>query len=534
VAQIAAVVGRQFSSSLLERITAVPAAELAVSLERLVDGGILLPRAHAADASFAFKHALMRDVAYESLLRARRQQLHERIARTLEEHFPGDAQSEPEFLAYHFRQAGLADRAGIYCERAGERAVERYAYAEAVAHFTAGLADARSLPGGTERASRELQLLLKLGPALATTTGSQNPEVEAAYARAYEIAKSEGHEPSVFKALWGLWFTAHVTSKLETSHARAQELVSLARRTGDADQLLEAFHCAWGSAFMRGDHPTAFTMSRDGLDRYDPVRDAWMGGVFGGHDPAVCAHGTQAGVFAVRGDAAQVTRSTESGLRLAESLEHPQSLTQGLQIAMVNAQMIGDHAAVDRYSRRMLAVAQKYDLAHQRAHAQFHLGWALTASGDVARGLEIMEAQFPRICAGPLYRYYAAVLAKAQLDAGKASVALALVDAALATVAQPGVGLHVPELHRLRGECLFHLDAGHFEAALRALGMAADAARRQGAPLWQLRAAISTARVCACANQGRRGLAQLSEIHASLPGGFQSSELGEARALLSA
>ena len=171
VAQIAAVIGRQFAFPLLDALAPRGGAELEAALTKLVAAGIVFPEGRGVERGFSFKHALMRDAAYESLLLSRRRDWHERIARALEERFPELVANEPELLAHHFGEAGLASPACDYRMRAGDRALSRSAYQEAVAHFSAGLKLADALPDSPERMRRQLDFLLKLGPALMVARG---------------------------------------------------------------------------------------------------------------------------------------------------------------------------------------------------------------------------------------------------------------------------------------------------------------------------------------------------------------------------
>jgi hypothetical protein len=200
-------------------------------------------------ATYLFKHALVRDVAYESLLRDQRQHLHGRIADVLAEHFPTTVEAEPEVLGIHYREAGMADAASTYFERAGDRAAARSAYIEATAHFRAALEEANRLPEKEERARRALTLLLKLGPAIAVTIGEWKPEVEAVYRRARDLGREVGDGHKLFRATWGLWFCASRTDNKQ-SRKWTQELTSLAQRLGDESFLLEALHCQWGDEFL--------------------------------------------------------------------------------------------------------------------------------------------------------------------------------------------------------------------------------------------------------------------------------------------
>jgi predicted ATPase len=395
-------------------------------------------------------------------------------------------------LAYHFAQAAMPGPACAHFELAGDRAAARTAYAEAIAHFRAGLVEAGRLAPGPERSQRELKLLLKLGPTLALLVGSRHPEVEELYRRAQAIAESLKDESAYFKSTWGLWFTAHVSRNVDTALARAEELVALGRESSDADQLLEAIHCRWATSFIRGDVTASLADSREGVERYDPARHAWMGAVFGGHDPGVCAHVSCAGSLALAGCPEPARKNVDRALALAESLRHPPSLSQAYQTAMVTYQLIGDPAAVRGMAKRMLALADKYDFTPQHAHARFMDGWAIAASEPNA-GIDAMEAEFASVSSGTYFRYYAALLAEALLRSGRTPEAHALILTALATVTKPGVGFYVPELYRLQGECLLRLDEHHLEEAVRAMQMAIDTAREHGALLLEQKATAGLA-----------------------------------------
>src|SRR6476661_2859956 len=169
VAQIGAAIGREHPHALLALVTRKPDAELEAALDRLVAAGLLFRQGLPPHATYLFKHALVRDVAYGSLLRGQRQQLHGRIADVLAEHFPTTVEAEPEVIAHHYREAGMADAASTYFERAGDRVVARSAYIEATVHFRAAIEEADRLPHKDERARRALTLLLKLGPAIGWT-----------------------------------------------------------------------------------------------------------------------------------------------------------------------------------------------------------------------------------------------------------------------------------------------------------------------------------------------------------------------------
>ena len=287
VAQIAAVVGRQFPLTILDAVVPRGGEVLEAAVAKLVAAGILVPEGRGAERGYSFKHALLRDAAYESLLLTRRCEWHARTARTVEQRFPDLAANEPEVLAYHFGEAGLIDPACDYRMRAGDRAVSRSAYQEAIAHFSAGLKLAEGLVEAAPRRRRQLDFLLKLGPALMIMRGMQSAQVEDVYRRADEIGVATGDGAATFQAKWGLWINANLRRKTALARDRANELVDLARRSADNNLLLEAYHCRWSTAYFRGEVAASLDDSRVGIEMYDLDRHRHLGHAFGGHDPGV-------------------------------------------------------------------------------------------------------------------------------------------------------------------------------------------------------------------------------------------------------
>ena len=381
IAQIAAAIGRQFSHALLAAVAPVGAGELDTALARLSEARLVFPQNRAIEPTYSFKHALTRDVAYDSLLRTRRQQLHERIARTLEQRFPELAEAEPEILAHHFSRADLPGPASLYSERAGDRAVARSAYAEAVAHFNAALAEAGRMPSGPDRDRRELMVLLKYGPVIIIFRGNRSPEVEQVYRRAHDIAEALGDDHTLFKAVWGLWFFANMSRRIDVARDRAEELVALAQRTADEALFLEAIHCRWSAAHFRGDVSRTLADAREGIKHYDPERHSRLGAEFGGHDPGVCAHVVAGVALAQSGNSREAAASIERGLALAQMLNQPSSLAHAIMNGLQAYQIIGDRAAVLRLASRMIEIADKFNLPLQRSIANFYTAWA-NARGD--------------------------------------------------------------------------------------------------------------------------------------------------------
>ena len=364
--------------------------EVQTALSRLTDAELVFCRGSPPQATFLFKHALVRDVAYGSLLRGQRQQLHGRIADVLAEHFPMTVEAEPEVLAHHYREAGMADAANIYFERAGDRAAARSAYVEATAHFRAAIQEADRLPNRDERARRALTMLLKLGPAIAVTIGDWKPEVEAVYRRAHDLGREIGDGPLLFRATWGLWMCSSRTDNKQ-SRKWTEELTSLAQRLGDESLLLEAQHCRWGDEFFIGNVPQILETTAEGIRRYDAKRHAQLADAFGGHDPGVCALAVHSVALSLRGFPDQARRTLEKALALAEFLSHPPSIGFAQKNAGYVSTITHDRNGCERIGERLLAFAEKFELPYFRWVGRYLMGWAKAHGLTVSEGLALME-----------------------------------------------------------------------------------------------------------------------------------------------
>ena len=532
IAQIGAAIGREFSYALLNAVVGRDEISLQAALAQLEDAELLFRSGAAPDMRYSFKHALVQDTAYESLLKSRRQLLHQRIALTLEQRFPALAEAEPEILAHHFSRAGLAEQACFYYERAADRAVARSAYAEAVADFEAALKQAQLLPE-EHRNRRELAVLLKLGPAILIFRGVQRSEVEQVYQRAYDIAAQTDDEHVQFKALWGLWFCANMSRRTAISRDRAEQLVAIARRSQNEALLLEAIHCRWSTSFFRGDIARLLADSREGIQHYDVERHSRLGAEFGGHDPGVCAYVVFGLGLVQFGHPRQARDNIDRSVALGEALNNPSSLAFALMNAMMGYQILGDRDAVQRLARQMRDLADKFNLPPQRSIAIFMSGWISASGDDPAGGLQVMETEFPRVSImGPSPPFYAGLLAGVRLEAGQVERSFEPLDMMLRTIKEPGVGFYLPEIHRLRAECLLRLDPANFDEAIGEFETAIATAKQQQARTFWLRAAIGLASAWAAQGSAAKATAQLQEAVEAFSGDDEPAELATARQIL--
>jgi predicted ATPase len=270
VAQYAAVIGRQFTYPLLQTVSQLDASTLQRELGRLVAAEIVYQRGVPPQATYVFKHALIQDAAYESLLKSTRQRYHQRIAQVLEARFPETVEAQPELVAHHYTEAGLSAQALPYWQRAGQRALEHSANLEAIAHLTKGLEVLAALPDTPERVQQELVMQTTLGPALMNTKGQAAPEVLHAYARARALCQQVGETPQLFHVLRGLWYFYLHRVELQTARELGEHLLSLAQQVGDPALLLEAHYALGNTLNYLGEFVTTQAHFAQGIALYEP------------------------------------------------------------------------------------------------------------------------------------------------------------------------------------------------------------------------------------------------------------------------
>jgi predicted ATPase len=245
LAQLGATLGREFSYELLQAVAPWDEGTLRHGLHQLVAVEFLYQQGLPPQATYLFKHALIQEAAYQSLLRSTRQQYHQRIAQVLEARFPDIRETQPELLAHHYTEAGLIAQAIPYWQQAGQRALRRSANVEAIEHLTRGLDILKTLPDTPEHAKRELDLQIALGPALMATKGLAAPEVEYAYTRARELCHQMGETPQLFPVLMGLCMLYRQRGAFQRARQVGEQCLALAQHVNEAALLLEA-HCALG------------------------------------------------------------------------------------------------------------------------------------------------------------------------------------------------------------------------------------------------------------------------------------------------
>jgi hypothetical protein len=323
IGQIGAVLGREFGYDLIEPVARRPAVELAAALDRLEKAGLLFCRGIAPQSSYLFKHALVQDAAYGTLLRAKRQELHARVATTLEERFPDLVEQRPELLAHHLTAASDAERAVDQWLKAGQYAAARLAHLEALRHFERGLATLAALPESRARDGHEIELQLARGLSLFTAKGFEASEAAQAYTRAREPAEQQGDTGQLAVAIYGLWQANIGSGTLVGAHILSNRLLQLTSGASDDGLRLQAHHSAWTTCLFAGEPGVAREHCEAGRRLYDPERHHSHRLLYGGHDPGVCAGYMGAQVHWVLGFPDKALTIGSQALALAEHIAHP-------------------------------------------------------------------------------------------------------------------------------------------------------------------------------------------------------------------
>lgn len=509
IAQIASVIGRQFSFAVLEAIAGAGDRELRDALGRLRESGLIFEAGTDTDTIYNFNHSLVQEAAYESLSRSRRLSLHRQIADHLQSGSLPARESDPAVVAWHYSRAGEAEKSFRFWLLAADRSGQRLAFAESIANLGAALAEAARVADPQLRTRLKLDAQLKLGATLVHDKGAQTPEAEAALQEARALAKEADAGPQLFQATWGLYLNAARNRRLDMVGTFSEELITISRGLDDEDLKFEAVHHRWGFAYFTGQTEMMLERTAEGIERYDRDRHHRFSYVFAGHDPGVCAFCVRATALGLAGRASSVRPSIEAGLALADSLQHPLTLAFAQSNACFSAHIVRDSDGCREFAEQLLQVSARYEFPVTRAVGSFMLGAARAQQGDISPALAQMEPSFEATLA---YGFFGVlpgiIMVEALAGAGRSQEALALVVRLLDESTTPEVGPFVPELWRLRGELMLRQSAGNAPEAERYLATALRIAAGQGAPVYQLRAGIELARLLAEA--GRRDEAKIA------------------------
>jgi predicted ATPase len=485
-------------------------------------------------ATYRFKHALIQDAAYQSLLKSARQQYHQRIAQVLEAHFPETAETQPELLAQHYTQAGLTEQAVCYWQRAGQHAGDRSAPLEAISHVTTGIALLTTLPETPARTQHAVTLHLALGAALQMAKGHAAPEVEHAYTQAYAWCQQVGETPALVPVLLGLWRFYLVRPQLHTARELGDALLRLAQRADDPVLAVLAHFALGVTWFSLGGLPAARQHLEETIARSTPDQrrtPAFRMGL----DPGVSCRAFAAMTLWLLGYPAQALARLHEALALAHALVHPYSLAFARCWAAIAYQLRRDVPATYEQAAAAVALATAQGFPLLAAWGTIFCGWALALQGQDEAGLAQVHqglAAWRATGAAVSVPLFCTVLAEVSDHLGHTADGLQALAEAHTLVEQHEERWWEAEVCRLRGIVLLRQTGTSPAEAEAWVQRALDVARRQEAKSLELRAAMSLSRLWQ--HQGKRTEAYelLLPIYGWFTEGFDTADLQEAKALL--
>ncbi|HEY1364187.1 MAG TPA: AAA family ATPase, partial [Xanthobacteraceae bacterium] len=535
VAEMAAVIGREFSYDMIRSVSSLVDFELDATLAHLEQSEIVHLVDNRASPRYAFKHALVRDAAYELLLKSNRAEIHAKVATVLEKERPETVTGQPELLAYHYARAGLVDPAITYWQRAAERALQRSANVEATHHFGEALALLHTLPVSVERDQQELDLQTRLGATLTTVKGFAAPEVAGAYERARILCRESQDPGQRFSVLRGLWVYDLVCAEWQAASDLAEEMLALAREQRNPGYELEGHRALGMTLLWRG----AFVRARDHLEEgrrlYDPAQHHIHAFRFG-NDPGIACLVHEAFVLWVLGYPDRALATSRKALALARHLAHPFSLVQALIYSIYIHHCRGEAQIIPELAEEAKALAVEHGFPFWLAEAGIMSGWAISALGKAKGGIDRLRvgiSDFLATGARMDKPRWLALLAETCGTNNQPQEGLKAVSEALSVVEQTNECFFQARLCQLRGELL--LKEGSSGAAAQAevcFQEALSIARLQEAKSWELCAATSLARLWCAQFKRREARDLLAPVYGWFTEGFETADLREARTLL--
>jgi class 3 adenylate cyclase/predicted ATPase len=539
IAQIGAVIGREFSYELLLALVATPEPALRAALDRLVESGLVSRRKSRPHTIYAFKHALVRDAAESMLLRDRRRHLHNTIARVLEERFPEIAEAQPELVAHHCREANNVAKAVSYLALAGSRALSRSALTEARAQVTQALQLISGLPEDDGRRREELQLRIAFARTLLEQKGYADQRVGEAYAKALDLSERVGDRDAHLASLYGLWAHNYIGGKPEAMLERARDFLTSAERQNERGAILVGHRLVGTSHLIKGDIPDASEALHQALILYDPDEHG-AASLIGqslrarfGQDIGVTIYSYRSWALWLSGQAAECEKAAQAALERSQALKHDnQSRFYALWHAGMAYVLLRNRDKVAETGSTLTALADDRELPYWQALGKFLCGWHATDAGRPRDAIELFHEGL-RLWAQTGSRIFRpiclAFLADAYAAANKPSFAQSTFEEAVRIASETGERWTEPEINRLFGD--FLVRRGPLSACAK-YERAIALARGQKSPSFELRATTSLARILC--NQGRSSEANdlLQNICRRFEGGSDTLDLIDAHRVL--
>jgi predicted ATPase/class 3 adenylate cyclase len=492
IAQIASVIGREFSYEVLAAVSGLSDIELQAALDRLVGSGLVFRRGASPNSGYSFKHALVGDAAYESLLHSRRRQLHARIAQIFQSQFPLTAENEPEILAHHYTEATIPREAAIYWLRAGERALQRSTYVEAVAHLTKGLEVQQKLPADEERASQELAYQAAMGNAFLALKGYGARETGRAFTRARELCDQVSGAPQRYSVLYGEWAYHLTNARFRVAREQAERLLEEGRSRQDSNAIVVGHRISGFTAHLMGDFAAAKCHFENHLAVYDPSLHRSLAFAFG-QDPRVSCLANYACLKCITGESDEGLAMSRQAIAYAQELNHANTRAYAECFALQVQQFCGQVAAIETEALPLIAFFEDKRLAMWSAWASIILAWSRGQHEKFTEAIDEIEEKLKLLRESGqvlLFPYFYTLLAETLARAGRLEAALRSISEAAALIDSTEERWWEAEVYRMKGE-LLKASGKHTEEVEAAFDRALEIARRQGAKTIEQRASRS-------------------------------------------
>jgi class 3 adenylate cyclase/tetratricopeptide (TPR) repeat protein len=532
IAQIGAAIGREFSYSLVHALVGRNESALKQALAQLEQAELVFRRGQPPEAVYSFKHALVRDAAYESLLKSRRHQLHGQIARALAERFPDVVASEPEIVAHHFTEAGLVDPAIDYWLKAGNLALSRSANAEAVKHLRQGIELAQSQALSAKRVRKELDFYLALGPAMAATEGYATPETLRVFSHARDLLGEGGTPAEQMTVLWGTYLAHSMRAEHTAALEVARQCLALAADHEHPGMSALGNRFTGQTLYFMG----AFEDARFHLQRTLDLCSAHQETITSyrrfGADDQVTAWSSLSRTLLVLGYPEQAAAGARQALARARAMGLAFTTAFALDGEALLGALGGDPQRATAHAEEAMAHSIEHSLPDFEQRARFIQGALLAQRGDPQHGIDLMREAMAAVERNNMSRrtLYLGHLASAHASLGQVEVGLDLLGEAIQTAELTNERFFEVELYRLRGKMLLTL--GQRGEAETGLQWALTVAQQQQARWWELRAVTTLAKHWHDEGKYLEAYSLLQPVYGWFVEGFNTPSLKEAKALL--
>ena len=534
IAQIGAAIGREFSYRLLAVVSPLSGNALNAALAQLAAAELIFGRGEPPDSNYTFKHALVQDVAYASLLRNKRQQLHGAIAEALKAHFSETVETQPELIAHHLEQAGLTEQAIDFLSRAGQRAIERSAIPEAIRHLKRALELMELIEGGG-RPKLALELEVMLAQAMIAGRGYAANETREALLRAKALIDDLTEHSRKFAVLYGIWAGYYVGGNVAMQRKAAAEFLAEAERHGVSSTLSLA-HRAMGTTYVS---MGKFEAARQHLEQaralYDPQYRPDFLYQFG-QDIGVTALCYLCWALWHLGYVDQASKVATEAMTRAEKLSHPHTLAYTICHAQGMMDIFRRSPAETRaYAGRVVSLCTDHGFPFWAAGGKILDGWAATCLGEIDKGIEVLRTGLEawRETDALLWLpIFLAVEAEAHARAGRSDAAVHTIEQAIKTVNETGECWAIAEVLRVKASILSTTDRAAANEIESLLMESVEIARCQQARSWELRSVCDLARLWKSQGRKKEALKLLQSIYNKFTEGFDTPDLLEAKALI--